>query len=212
MYKISVTAGANYISEFGQQLAWLSSTLQVSPVKSGVTAIRPRIEKLVLQESDREEICSVGTCSFTYNLETSTTSDQDEIGFCWARLFCNPVLVTGYPTLRRPSMKSGLEMSLGTMAFLAQSNQVMRYGARTMLKGFRTLFVATAVSENIISWHVLTSGSQDADISYFDCRLDALPIQSHAEPSLDSFKEARHFVGWCSKATDFCGKHIHALT
>lgn len=71
-------------------------------------------------------------------------------------MFHNPVLVTGFPTLRRPDSRPGLVLPLGIMASLVQSEQVVQYGPKAMMKGFNVLLVATMVSTNLVLWHLLT--------------------------------------------------------
>lgn len=74
------------------------------------------------------------------------------------------------------------------------------------MKGFDSLLVATAVDDAFITWHAFTSSKPGEHISYFDPRIAELTPNEENLPLLRSLKNFRHIVGWCSQATEFCGK------
>lgn len=205
---ISVTAGANFIAEFAQQIAWLAATVQSSPYgKGSMASCCPRIDELSVQRgSTGNDLVKVtGLCSFSFDFKSPHHDYDDESGFCWHTMFLNPIMVTGYPTLRRPIPRLGLEMSVETMASLIEGDHFVQIRGRTILKGYNSLLVATLATKGIISWHFLETQGR---ISYFDPRLSGLEI-----PNLDlhSLSSSRHIIGWCARATDFCGKSHRSI-
>jgi hypothetical protein len=206
---VSVTAGTYFISEFTEQIAWLASTLRSSPRDEGVADCHPRIENLSVRNVFHEDttVTTTGTCSFSFNYEYQVLRDHNESGFCWGSLFRNATLVSGFPILLRPEARTGLEMSLGTMASLVQSDQLVQCGERIILKGFGLLLIATLATSNVIMWHLFTSNGPGERISYFDSRLDSLDLRNCNIPSLRPLESSRHIVGWCANATDFCGEY-----
>jgi hypothetical protein len=98
-----------------------------------------------------------------------------------------------------------LEISLKVMASLVHSTQFVHYEDRIILKGFNALVVATAVHDGLILWHAMKSSQVDERVSYFDTRIDKLNLIHTENLKLRVLEGARHIVGWCSQATDFCG-------
>jgi hypothetical protein len=206
-FTISIIAGAQLISDFAQQLAWLAATLRLSPEKQGIVMCYPRIRGLSTGISPKSypTIRSTGTCHLSFRFERLSTEDCNNSGLCWASMFVNPILVTGFPTLRRPDSRPGMEMFLSTIAGLSLANKVVKIGERIMIKSFNVLLVAVLTTASVAVWHCFVSEKPEERISYFDSRLDSLKIDTSATHSLRSLDTVRHVVGWCPSATDFCG-------
>lgn len=79
------------------------------------------------------------------------------------------------------------------------------------MKGFGSLVIATLVTSSVVVWHLFVSSEPGERISYFDNRHDALKIIETSAPSLRMLENARHIVGWCPNAEDFCGK-LHFIS
>ena len=184
--------------------------LRSSPTSAGVTCCLPSITKLdpVLKLWNVDPLAPRSyECRIEFKFLEKTEGETPVRGACWSSLFCNPLLVVGYPILRREQADTGLEMSLGTMANLVRTRQVVKWGDRIIMKGFSTLLVATVASKGLIIWHLLCSESLDDRISYCDSRIEILDTENIKTLSLRSIEGSRHIVGWCANATDFCGKH-----
>ncbi|KAL7930282.1 hypothetical protein V8C35DRAFT_330632 [Trichoderma chlorosporum] len=203
---ISVTGPPYFVSEISEQIGWLASALQSFSDHHGPVACTPSIKDLqmVTRKEGSHAPMIVGSCNLTFNMETRVTLDSSR-GFCWGNLFCDPVLVRGYPTLRRSKPNTGLEMPLANMAAIVGSQQVVRWGERIIIKGFNMLMIATMAAADIIVWHLLVSEQSEDRISYIDSRLDTLDNEVSKEISLRTLEEKRHIIGWCSKVTDMCG-------
>jgi hypothetical protein len=144
------------------------------------------------------------SCAFKIDWRQPTDKDIP-VGLCWKQLFCMPVLVRGYPILRRSVPKSGLEISLGLAASIMGSNQVVQLDDRLLIKGFNMLMIATLVAADIMVWHLFVSEMDGQRISYMDSRLDGIDTKTSDAVSLHNVAGKRHIVGWCTRATDWCG-------
>lgn len=204
---ISVTGCLSFVSEIGEQIGWLASALRASPVIQGTIACTPRIGdfQMTIQDEGTQKLMVVGSCNLTFDLEPAQTDNQTS-GSCWGRLCCNAMLVHGYPIARRSEPNKGLEISLGNMAAIVGSNQIVHWNGRVIMKGFSMLLIATLAATDIVVWHLLVSEQAGERISYIDPRLDTLGIETSKEISLRMLEPSRHVIGWCSKVTDLCGK------
>ena len=213
---ISVTGGAYAVAEIGDQLGWLASALRVPPptFQSGIVSCSPRLEALQLHGNGE----SPSTTSLTASCRLSFRFKQPKskrargmMGTCWSAYFQDAVLVHGYPILSRPWRNTGLEVSLGTMAFLTRSSMVVRWDERIMMKGFSSLAIATLATDGVVVWHLIVSGDTDERISYIDTRLDDLTFNMPEGFSLRSVESSRHIIGWCADAVDLCGMACFCL-
>ncbi|KLJ10556.1 hypothetical protein EMPG_14063 [Blastomyces silverae] len=207
---ISVTGGPYFVSEIAEQIGWLASALRASPISQGIVACYPRVEDLHVRTEDEGTSTAmvVGSCRIAFDFKEDFEIRNSVQGFCWGPLFANSVLVSGYPILRRSEPKTGLEMSLGTMACLIRSQQVVQWGEKIIMKGFSSLLVATLATTGIVVWHLFVSRNPSERISYIDPRLDTIDIRTPEKLSLRILERRRHIIGWCAEAIDFCG---HAM-
>jgi hypothetical protein len=205
---VSIIGGSHAISELAEQIAWLAATLRPSRSRREIVRMRPLIYLTALSYPSNDTSKDVPWV--TYRIDSGTEHDvtnSDYIdGCCWTQLFARSALVTGYPTLRRLLPRTGLEISLKAMASMVNSTQVVQYENRMIMKGFNALLVATAIHDGVILWHAMMSSNVDERVSYFDPRIDKLNISHGERPTLRVLEGARHIVGWCSQATDFCGQ------
>ncbi|KAH7146218.1 hypothetical protein EDB81DRAFT_947234 [Dactylonectria macrodidyma] len=214
---ISATGGPYFVSEIAEQIGWLAATLRRSPSTSseGIVTCTPSVKDLQItaKQNATSGAVIIGSCQIVFEFKQVTEKDDpvEHNGLCWARLFMHPILVTGYPILKRFENNTGVEMSLRCMACLVRSREVVQWDDRIIIKGFSSLLVATLATVGTIVWHLLVSGSPEERISYVDPELDNLDIQMPEGFSLRDLEGSRHFVGWCAKATDMCGYKTAAL-
>ncbi|KAG7426624.1 Vegetative incompatibility protein HET-E-1 [Fusarium oxysporum f. sp. raphani] len=203
-YEISARGGYYAVSEVGEQIAWLASVFQNH---TGFVSIMPSITNFsasAVKNKSGSTIAVMGSCSFYFFTRPETTYNPNQ-GFCWERLFGSRSIVRGYPILRRSIPKSGLEVPLLYAASIVGSSEVVQWDKRLVIKGFNMLMVATQVTSDVMVWHLLVSEKPEERISYLDPRLDHIDIRPSDEMSLRYIEGKRHIVGWCTKATDFCG-------
>jgi hypothetical protein len=201
-FKLEVTGIAECIAEIGEQLAWLSSALRSSPNETGVAFCNSFASEMGMEHfSDlTSRSPSRFFCNISFNLEFIDEAEGLSNGQCWHQLFRNPVIVKGYPILRRPVSNLGLEISLDTMAGLAQTQHINTFDNKIFIKGFCTMLVPTHYCGNIIIWHLLYKKNGER-ISYLESN------GNHAENiSLSGLETSRHILGWCSKVRYLAGK------
>jgi hypothetical protein len=204
LINISVSGGDDLVADITAHIAWLVAALQVSLQKEKLTAVVPQMA--IASESVNPLNQNLNRkCQLSFKTVEVPSNLGETNGSCWTGLFTNSILVGGYPISRRPVPNTGLEISLGAIAGLIGSTQVVQYGSRLLIKGYNTLLVATAIDKGVLSWHVITNTETDQRISYFDPRIDKINIGCTDVVSLHDLEGLRHIVGWCSEATDFCG-------
>lgn len=204
-----IAAGqVEFVSEIADQLAWLASTLRPSPVSAGVLACTPDISYCNVEEnftSARGGIFLSVFCKLEFPTAVTQDISSSTPGFCWANLFRNPLLVTGYPIRRRAAPDTGVEISLRVMVELVQSRQMTGFGEKIMLKGFSSLLVATAVLTDVVTWHLFFNSS-GGRISYCDARIEEVAFKMPEDFILRELESRRHIVGWCSDVGEYTGK------
>ena len=206
---MEATGSLDFVSEIGEQLGWLASTLRTSPVSNGILMCTPKLSTLQIKTRDTPPpgVAIVASCRMEFPM---MLMPQDitarSPGSCWVNLFRNPILVTGYPIRRRSTSDTGLDMSLHVIAELLQLRQVTLFDNRVMIKGFCSLLVATAILADAVIWHLLFSPSGER-ISFCDPKLDDLEYERIPQDfMLRNLGSRRHIVGWCSNIRDYSGK------
>lgn len=204
----------DFVSEIADQLAWLASNLRPSPVPVGVLACTPKISLFKVDDQVTRAHGAV-SISVLCELEFPMAIDQDiscsTPGFCWANLFRNPLLVTGYPIRRRATPDTGVEISLRVMAALVQSRQLTGFGEKIILKGFSSLLVATSVLTDAVTWHLFFNSSGER-ISYCDARAEDVAFKMPEDFILREIESRRHIVGWCSNVGEYTGNPNRLLS
>lgn len=185
------------IAEVGEQLAWLSASLRSSSY-DGITFITPSLHILRPEDSRLPMQNPNIQYRFGYTLEKGEKSSLDN-GQCWHSMFRNPLLVKGFPVLRRPKLDTGLEMPLNMMSALAYTQRIDEFNGNIFIKGFSTMLIPTDFIEGLITWHwqYRTDGGH---ISYFDACVPHISINA------SDIEQSRNIVGWCSQADLFAGK------
>jgi hypothetical protein len=133
------------------------------------------------------------------------------LGLCWLPLFGRPLLVGGYPILRRPDgVSSGLEISLQSVAFMIGGQYLTQLEDKIFLKSFGTMLVSSKVAEEdgICVWHLMSSDNPDDRIAYTDPRVEETEFSMPDGLNIRALIGFRHIVGWCPKACDFGGRCI----
>lgn len=195
--RITATGAEDTVVEVGQQFIWLAAALRSSPYDDGVTVCLPTIREAHRLFRSSPEI----SVDFEFEKIDSGKQGLDRApGFCWQDMFRNPVMVGGFPTLKKPGRGLGLEMPLRLMATLAGSERLSEFSGRTYIKGYSAMVVATAVLTNIVVWHYCFN-KQGERISYGDHTLQSCP-----QVSMQQLTTSRHVVGWCSKCKVYAGK------
>jgi hypothetical protein len=197
------------VAEIGEQLAWLGAALRSSPYEVGIASCTPFISNFREENVPNSPSPSSGTayfCDIDFTVEEMMDSSESTNGQCWHSLFRNPVVVQGYPILRRAKGAIGVEIPLSIMAALAHATRVTNFLGKTLVKGFCTMLVPVKHVGELVLWHVL-SNKDGAHISYQDSRVSTA-LGPNPEMFIDlDFDSARHIVGWCSDVKNYAGKN-----
>ncbi|KAI1394973.1 hypothetical protein F4819DRAFT_222679 [Hypoxylon fuscum] len=184
-----------FVVEIGEQIAWLGAALQPSPIAVGVTYCTPYVDKITPISHEVLEI----RCCIKYKLRRSEIGKQYSNGRCWHNLFANPVIVQGFPILRRAEEGTGLEVPLDMLVALTRTQYIDTFMSKVFVKGFSTMLVPTKQSDNLVIWHLLYNKHPNERISYLDCHIE------HADIHITRLEQCRHILGWCSGAVSIIG-------
>ncbi|KAM0475418.1 hypothetical protein ACHAP7_007317 [Fusarium lateritium] len=194
---ITVTGGQYLVSEIGEQTAWLVSALQApSRDFEGLVESFAHISNLNLYRATRDgkKVANIrASCAFTIDWG-QMVGEGVPVRLYWKQLFYFPVLVRGYPILRRSVPKPGLEISLALAASIIGSDQVIQLDDRLLIKGFNMLMIATLVATDLMVWHLLVSEKGGQRISYMDPRLDGIGANTSDSISLHRNPDAKQDI------------------
>ncbi len=102
-------------------------------------------------------------------IPATTLPESASLSHCWMGLVRNPVVVEGYPVLRRPNGEKGLEIDLGLMAELAKASRVVTFDDLLILNGLCSMLVAVAEAAGSVIWHYIF-GSVGRPVSLNEAR------------------------------------------
>ncbi|KAH7140297.1 hypothetical protein B0J13DRAFT_637783 [Dactylonectria estremocensis] len=123
-----------YLTEIGEQLAWLGAALQPGSLLEGVSCSLPIVETVSVATSTSISQSASSAKALCYKIAFCVENLDQELvpsnGQCWHNLFRNPVIVQGYP----------IQISLQMMAGLAQAQYLNIFCSRPIIKGFSTMF------------------------------------------------------------------------
>lgn len=195
---VKVSGSPYFVAEIGEQLAWMSAALRPSlgDQKAVYYTHQPYVDSILPNPSG--DLCF--DCSIKYRAESHDLSSLTHIGQCWHRMFNQPVVVQGFPVLRRPETSTGLELPLNMMTALVEATFINLFNGNVFIKGFSMMLVPTKRSDDLIVWHCICTETPGSHISYLDCDVD------HVEVSLMDLENYRHVVGWCADAVCNTGK------
>ncbi|KAL6408743.1 serine/threonine protein kinase [Ilyonectria robusta] len=146
----------DFLSDVGEQLGWLGSALRSSSLSQGVATCIPHLSSIHIRQGNTTSKSAIfASCRMSFFTKAVVDVNSMSRGFCWASLFRNPVLVTGYPIAHRADPETGIEISPSAMAELVQSSQFVSLGGKIILKGFCSLLVATSVAVDVVLWHFI---------------------------------------------------------
>ena len=157
----------------------------------------------------------IGTadCYITYECNSLTSEDFPK-NSCWHDLFCDCVIVSGYPIASRSPQKPGLDIPFDMMAALAGAERITPFGNNLVVKGFSTLLFPTSLEDDSIFWHLICH-KDGSRISFADERI---PLSSQTEACAsetalsqlrpEAVYNVRHIVGWAPRVKHNIGKPI----
>ena len=190
---------ADFLAEVGAIISWLAAALRASPDESYMACCTPNVVvKAKYLARSREFECHI---QLDINVDRSSSG---RAGHCWKGLFLNPVVVRGYPILRRPRRDTGLEIPLDMAANLVDAKRLHEFMGQFCLKGFSAMLAPIEVVGETVLWHLYYNAAGER-ISYLD--------MSRKQPDLDAIntnvlRSSRHVIGWCSDAMYMFGEPL----
>ena len=138
---------------------------------------------------------------------------SSESNMCWHPPFIGSVIVRGFPVPSRAD-EVGIELPVSGMLSLARILYPTEYEGGILLKGFDTMLVPTALTEDSVQWHFIQDESSQRSLTSLirgdlgcDERPKRLPnwaIKDHVRSwirieSLDDILSKRMFLGFSDK-------------
>ena len=199
-FTVFVVFGNPYsIAEVGQQLAWLAGTFTTSPFSEGVAFCTPSV---IVLNNEGEGAPEDARFQITYDWGEPTIPTAEN-GLCWLSMFRNPVVVTGFPILRRPHKAEGLEVTPSIMTALIKSRRAVDFRGQTFLKGFSSMLAVISVVADVILWHHFF----DPEGRYIACSDSRVCLpESRTSVGVGAIQESRHIIGWCESVRNSTGK------
>lgn len=187
------------VAEIAEELCWLATAFAPSPVDKGITYYKPTIDQL--PKSEAPATADSVIFNFAIHWHAVELSPSQNNSNCWNDLFQNPVVVFGYPILKRHHSQTGLEIPLNVMATLLNEKRVNIFQNRIYIKGFNAMLVPIKRFENLLIWHLFVN-KDGSHISYLNNKL----VETDEHINIVDLEVHRHIVGWCSNATYHAGK------
>jgi hypothetical protein len=209
MLIVEVLGTGDSLAEIGEQLAWLGASLRSSPYDTGVASCVPFIPDTGVTTTSGlasgESIKPLISCFIDFHIEPKEDSLEPSNGQCWHNLFKNPLVVKGYPILRRPQPHAGLETSLKIMIALTQARFVTTFAGKIFIKGLSTMLIPTASERHMVTWHLLFN-SNGSHISYTSSQIQNVSGFYPANITTGGLENCRHIIGWCSNVQNHTGR------
>ncbi|KAK0268665.1 hypothetical protein LTR91_002055 [Friedmanniomyces endolithicus] len=137
-------------------------------------------------------------------MPTTTLTEPADLSHCWTWLVRNPVVVEGYPVLRRSNGEKGLEIDLGLMTELAKAHRMVTFDDLLILNGLCSMLVAVAEDAGSVIWHYIL-GSIGRPVLLNEAREHC---KQAALVNASSLLRSRHFVGLTTSSIVLTGtKH-----
>jgi hypothetical protein len=188
------------VAEVGQQLAWMGAALRSSLSSDKISTSEPYIDTVKTEGPALDGSLVQANLRIGFRLTDKRLCDPYRSGHCWIKAFKNPVLVKGFPILRRHEDKLGLEVPVEIMARLVDTQSVHLFGSKLFVKGFAAMFASRGVANDFMLWHY----SYVPDGIHIAYSTDEAP--GNESDALYKVKTARHIVGWCSESQCLAGK------
>lgn len=207
-----VDGSSEFVTSIGQQLAWLAAACQIS--ENG--RIYSRVDIALSQPPGHSSPVSSDP---TFSIRVATeTPPVEELDCCWKPLLGDSVLVTSFPTPRRPANVIGLESRVEILAGLIGIQQAVTYRGGYVLKGRFHALVPIERFNDAVQWHLVSTSP---------VRLVWDDIEKHCPKRVlgmlpedcDHLLSSRAVLGWCEKVENMLGKSLwnalvilHSLT
>ena len=197
---VFVTGPACVIVERAEQLAWLAAALRPGPAWDSFTLCHTTPSLTLLSPHTGT------TWGIDYFQDSYPGDSLLSLIYSWTHQNLRPVIVRGYPTVRRPEVCPGVEIATQLLfSFFRPQRLQVEDGHVTLIGDGGTLELLKRV-EGVYVWHFLQFGHFDQlkprqlQLHFCSCWRHISPerpVQSVLPLDLDDLKDARHIVGDC---------------
>lgn len=225
--EVSVIGSLYSIAEVGEQLAWLTTALNLSCGCSGQLCATLS-EPLWARSSVRQPLAASASLKVGSSITAAgfvlvyppprhlpntgySPDNMTQRGSCWTSLFGQLTLVKGYPIPRRTEPETGIEMPLPMLAALVNSQKVATFLGKFLIKGYSTAAIPTGRCDEFIYWHVVSNENGD-HLEFSDIRIRQIFRDYPSGLTLGDLEFGRHIVGWCANAKNNTGTFYLCLT
>lgn len=201
---VRVQGVAESIAEVAEHLEWFGSALRSSTIPKGVAYCTPQTS--IIRSTKSSSGLTEIFLNTSFHIVPGATNSDIPQGMCWQSMFHNPVVVKGYPILRRVDCGIGLEVPLHIMAGRTRAQRITKFDGKIYVKSFSTMLLATEhiKDDNLVKWHFLYH-EDGSHISYLDQQVKKLQTVDAQDLSFDELESTRHVIGWCSPIKNFAG-------
>lgn len=202
--RVEVEGPLDGVTDTVNLLAWLIAATTMPKYEEAFTLCFPVLE--TLDHSDAP--------AYSIHVAYRPLGHVMNFGQCWKQLFRNPVIVDGYPLLKRieedDHIIPGLELPLEIIIALAGARSVSCYDGQLMIKGFSKLLVPTMLEGRCLVWHLLVQNDRER-LPHYAWKTAAITTLDDDRLKADDIESFRHFVGWCGQAECVAGMSLESL-
>lgn len=194
---ITATGPAQFISECGEQLAWLQAALSTSSLHHS-SYCTPSIANYWVSPSLSESLNYEGC----FKIESDSARPAHHIDSIprvknyWRDLLKADIVV-GYPISQRPENYPGLELSFNSLLHLLQADKATIVNGSVLLQGQNKTIQLVKHDSNIFLWHPLHSEEQGCTCCT-DHHVVLYAAAYHSHIDLNTLNACRHIFSNCT--------------
>lgn len=195
---ITAIGPAQFISECGEQLAWLKAALSNSSLHHS-SYCTPSITSYWVSPSLSESLDYEGYFKIGSDIahQAHRGDSIPRVQNYWNDLVKASIVVVGYPISRRPENYPGLELSFNTLLHLLQADKATIVDESVLLQGQNKTVQLMKHGDNIFLWHQLHNKDQGCSCST-DHHVRHHAVVYHNHIDLNTLNAGRHIFSNCA--------------
>lgn len=206
--EVNATSLPEILADIGELLAWLGAACRASPIVDNncFCKVKPAFFKVGEPvKGDAIILCELDYTFFGLNIDPNSGDG------CWAQLFRNVSVASGYSVPTRWNNEPGLEISTALMVLLGDTPWADAHNDNFMLKGFSSIFVPIKIQDGSVLWHYRRDPNINF-IPYSEAKLSCIRKGIVTSADVSWVLQQRHFVGWTANAKMQLGSALFSPT
>jgi hypothetical protein len=189
---VKLEGSRDAIAEIAEMLGWLVTAFCSTPANPGITYAKPVAYRVASRHGGTDLRSESAIPQIVIDSEPVEKEKVPAVpsAQCWYDLFRHPVVVFGYPIIRRADNQPGLEIPLNIATALMQERTIQEFDGSCFIKAYNALIAPMKVSRDVVLWHLFLN-EDGQRISYNDAK-------DHQDLSIHDLEKHRHIIGWCS--------------